>query len=159
FHLGLKTKLGGVVGYTLSTLLAPAFGFAIYLVPALLLLVGLRLIRSGVSDVSVARAAAALTLVLSLSVLLGLVRGHEDVARAGGWFGGFVGTLLYDACGSLGAFVVAASSLVLGLMFTTGSSMHRVGAHAAAGAQQALGRWRARRGHESVAAANRRRSG
>jgi S-DNA-T family DNA segregation ATPase FtsK/SpoIIIE len=153
YHLGLKTQLGGVIGDTLSTLFAQTFGVAIYLLPMLLAVVGWRLFRTGLADVSLARAGAALTLLLSSSALLGLIFTAADVGRGGGWFGGFVATLLFEGCGSLGAYVVVLSLLLLALMFTTGSSVRSVSERTANRWREAASRRRERRASKAAAAA------
>ncbi|HVM97848.1 MAG TPA: DNA translocase FtsK 4TM domain-containing protein, partial [Candidatus Acidoferrales bacterium] len=153
YHLGLKTQLGGVIGDTLSRVFAQTFGVAVYLVPAMLAVVGVRLFRSGLADVSLARAAASFMLLLSLSVVLGLIFNHDDVGDGGGWFGGFVATLLHEGCGSLGAFVVALSMTLLALMFTTGTSMRAVGENVSARVRGASERRRQRRAEKAAAAA------
>jgi DNA segregation ATPase FtsK/SpoIIIE, S-DNA-T family len=135
------TNLGGPVGHGLASLLMQALGLAVFLLPVLLMVIGVQLFRSRVEAISTARTLAAGTLVLSVAVLLGLVRSHGDVVHGGGWFGGFVSTLLRDACGTLGASVVTAVFLVLALMFTTGSSLRS----GAGSARQRVARWRARR--------------
>ena len=150
-----KMNLGGPVGYGLSSALMQACGIAVYLLPVMLAALGARLFRSRTDDLSVARALAALILMLSISVMLGLSL-HRDDPHAGGWIGGFVGTVLREACGTVGAFVVAGAFLLLAVMFTTGSSLRAV----AGGATERIGRWRSRRRKPAIAerpAANRRR--
>ena len=122
-HGQTKVNLGGPVGYGLASGLMQAFGLSVYLLPIMLSILGTRLFRSRLNDLSPARAVAAGLLLLILSVILGLVLPQVDVVRAGGWFGGFVGSVLRDACGALGAYVVAAMLFLLALMFTTGTSV------------------------------------
>src|SRR5262249_41471250 len=144
-HGQARVNLGGPVGYGLSSAFMQAFGLAAYLLPILLSVVGARLFRSQLDELSAVRALASVTLMLSPAVMFGLLLHHNDVVNAGGWFGGFLGTVLRDACGPLGAFVIAAVLLVLAIMFTTGLTL-RSGASAVAGStRQAVGTWRARR--------------
>ena len=144
FQLG-DGKLGGPVGYGLSSGLMQAFGLAVYLLPVLLAMLGARLFRAGLGELAVARVLATLTVLLSLSVLFGLLFQDSAVVRAGGWFGGFVASVLRDACGVLGAFVIGAAMLVLAGMFATGKSL-RTGATSIAGStRETHARWRARR--------------
>ena len=151
FHLG-DGRLGGPVGYGLSSGLSQAFGLAVYLVPMLLALLGARLFRSALDELPVARVLATLTLLLSCSVLFGLLLQDAPIVRAGGWFGGFVATILRDACGFLGAFVVGSAMFVLAMMFATGMSL-RAGATTVAGsARTAHVRWRERRAQAAAAA-------
>ena len=145
FHYGqTKMNLAGPIGYGLSSTLMQAFGIAIYLLPVMLAALGTRLFRSRTDDLSVARALAALILMLSISVVLGLSLQRDD-AHAGGWIGGFVGTVLREACGTVGAFLVAGAFLLLAVMFTTGSSLRDGAGAIASGAQARVGRWRSRR--------------
>ena len=152
FQLGqTKGNLGGPVGYGVSTVLLQAFGLAAYLFPLTLVVVGARVFRSRLDELSAARAGATGTLLLSLAILFGLLLRHNQVVNAGGWFGGFFGTLLVDACGLLGAYVVVSVFLILALMFTTGSSLRAGGAAAAGGARHALAQWRAKRAQQAAA--------
>jgi S-DNA-T family DNA segregation ATPase FtsK/SpoIIIE len=162
FHYGqTKVNLAGPVGYGLSSVLMQAFGLAVYLLPVMLAALGTRLFRSRVDDLSLARVAAALALLLSVSVMLALVLHRNEVVHAGGWVGGFLGTLLRDACGTVGAYVVAAAFLLLAVMLTTGSSLHAGAGALVAGARQRVERRRERRAQTAAAVpptANRRRA-
>ena len=159
-HGQTKVNLGGPVGYGLESALMQAFGLAVYLLPVMLSVLGTRLFRSRLEEASAARAGAALLLLLSLSVVLGLVLPQSDVVRAGGWFGGFVASVLRDACGILGAYVVAAVLLLLALMFSTGGSLRGGAVLATGSARDAVGRWRARRAEKPAprVAINRKRA-
>jgi DNA segregation ATPase FtsK/SpoIIIE, S-DNA-T family len=166
-HGQTTVNLGGPVGYGLSSVLVQAFGLAVYLVPLMLGLLGMRLFRSRLDELSTARVLAACTLFLSLAVILGLALDPHDVVRAGGWFGGFIGTLLRDACGTVGAYVIASVLLLLSVMFTTGSSL-LAGAQSIAGStsslagrtRQSVAQWRRRperKGHVKTLPPNRKR--
>lgn len=144
-HGQAKLDLGGPVGYGLSSVLMQAFGLAVYLLPLLLSVLGTRLLRSRFDEISLARAFAAVAMLLSLAVMLGLVLPRNEVVYAGGWFGGFLASVLRDAGGTLGAYVVASVALLLSLMFTTGSSLQGGTIFFAAGAREARSRWHARR--------------
>jgi S-DNA-T family DNA segregation ATPase FtsK/SpoIIIE len=156
FHYGAaKLNLGGPVGYGLSSLLIQAFGMAVYLLPIMLAAFGTRLFRSRLDDVSVARVLASLTLLLSVSVMLGLLLHGNDVVHAGGWVGGFLGTVLRDACGEVGAYVVASAFLLLAVMFTTGASLRTAAVALSGNTRSRFERWRAARAQ--AAAGNRKR--
>ncbi|HXQ23726.1 MAG TPA: DNA translocase FtsK 4TM domain-containing protein [Candidatus Acidoferrales bacterium] len=159
-HGQTKVNLGGPVGYGLASALMQAFGLAVYLLPVMLSVLGTRLFRSRLEEASAARAGAALLLLLTVSVVLGLVFPQGDVVRAGGWFGGFVASVLRDACGLLGAYVVAAVLLLLALMFSTKTSLRGGAALVAGSARDAVGRWRARRAEKPAprVAINRKRA-
>jgi len=144
FHLG-DGRLGGPVGYGLSSGLMQAFGLAVYLFPLLLAALGARLFRSGLDELPVTRVLAMLTLLLSCSVLLALLLHDSPIVRAGGWCGGFAATLLRDACGALGAFVITGVLFVLATMFATGMSLRTGATKVAGNARGARARWRARR--------------
>jgi S-DNA-T family DNA segregation ATPase FtsK/SpoIIIE len=145
------TNLGGPVGHGLSSVLMQAFGLAVFLLPVLLAMLGVQLFRARLDDISAARAMASLTLLLSLAVLLGLIRQHSDVVHAGGWFGGFISTLLRDACGTLGASVITAVLLLLAVMFTTGSSLRSGASTVATTTRQRVTTWRVRRAAKPAA--------
>jgi S-DNA-T family DNA segregation ATPase FtsK/SpoIIIE len=146
-----KMDLGGPVGYGLSSALMQAFGLAAYLVSVLLFSLGIRLVRSRFDELSGARAGAALSLLVSVAVMLGLFLQQREVVHAGGWCGGFLASLLREACGTVGAYVVATVALLLSLMFTTGSSLHRGTSAVATGARQRWGWWQARRQRKAAA--------
>jgi len=155
-----RADLGGLVGYGLATVLMQPFGLAVYLLPLLLAVLATQLFRSRFEQISLARAGAAVMLFLSLAVLLGLTLDGNDVVYAGGWFGGFLASVLRDAGGTLGAYVAASVACLLSLMFTTGSSL-RSGARAAAATVHSAGsRWRARQERRAAAhpATNRKRA-
>ncbi len=151
FHLGYKGQLGGVIGYTLANLLAQAFGLAVYLLPILLGVIGVRLFRGGLGDMSMTRLSAASSLLLILSILCGLVIHHENIAIGGGWFGGFIARILFEACGAMGAFVVVGAMLLLAVMFTTGTSMSSATERAGISFRTSMGNWRERRAARKAA--------
>ena len=146
-----KVDLGGPVGYGLSSILMQALGLAAYLLPLLLGIAGVRLLRSRFDELSGARVGAALSLLLSVAVMLALCLRERAVVHAGGWCGGFLASLLREACGTVGAYVVATVALLLSVMFTTRSSL-RGGTNAVAtGARARWSRWRARRRQRAAA--------
>jgi S-DNA-T family DNA segregation ATPase FtsK/SpoIIIE len=152
FHQGQpKVDLGGPVGYGLSSVLMQAFGLAAYLVPVLLFVTGIRLVRSRFDQLSGARAGAALSLLVSVAVGLGLFLQQREVLHAGGWCGGFLASLLREACGTVGAYVAVAVALLLSLMFTTRSSLRRGTAAVTTGARQRWSWWQARRQRQAAA--------
>lgn len=114
-----RANLGGPIGYGLGSLLMPALGRAAFLLPVYLVGLGWRLLRSGFAELSVVRLAAACVALGGVAVTLGLFNPTAEVTRAGGWFGGFVGTVLREAFGPVGAVIVAAASCVLAFMFST----------------------------------------
>lgn len=154
------SNLGGPFGHVLSSLVMDALGVTSYLVPILLALVGVRLFRSGTEGVSSGRAVSAVIVVLTLCILLGLTAGPEEIARPGGWLGGFIGALLRDAFGTLGATLVCLTMCVLALMFTTGTTLSSSASAASRGAWSGVMRareYREQRRELARAAANRKR--
>ncbi len=138
----LRGNLGGPVGYGLSSVLLQTFGLAVYLLPALFAGLATRLFQSRLHEITAARALAAVLLVLSVAVMMGLLLHHNDVVHAGGWLGGFLGSMLHEACGSLGAYVVAGVLFLLTLMFTTGSSLRTRTTGAVARIRTVASEWR-----------------
>ncbi len=123
----LARNFGGPIGYGLAMVFVQTLGFAAYALPLVLAALGVQLIHSGLSDVSLGRGGAVLTVVLASSVLLGLFFAHRPIVSGGGWFGGFTATVLRDTCGLVGAYVIASGLFLLALMFLTGTSL-RAGA-------------------------------
>jgi len=128
----VSQNYGGPIGYGLATVFVQTLGLAAYALPLILGVLGVQLIRSGLSDVSVGRGAAVLTVVLNISILLGLFFEDRPISTGGGWFGGFVATVLRETSGGAGAYVVASGLTLLALMFLTGTSL-RAGAVALVG--------------------------
>ncbi|MFN8624666.1 MAG: DNA translocase FtsK 4TM domain-containing protein [Candidatus Binatia bacterium] len=147
-----QADLGGPVGYGLATVLMQPFGLAVYLLPILLAVLATQLFRSRFEEISLVRAGAAVMLFLSLAILLGLALDNNDVVYAGGWFGGFLASVLRDAGGTLGAYVAASVACLFALMFTTGSSLRGGTLAVAATAQAASNRWRARQERRAAVA-------
>jgi len=146
-----QSNLGGPVGHAMSNVCLQAFGLAAYLIPVVLAMLGVRLFRAQPQELSVARGAAALAMLASIAVVMGLVWPTAPVLRAGGWFGGFVATLLREACGVLGAYVVMTVLLLLTVMFTTGASLRSGAVAVGAQSRAAVERWRARRAAQRAA--------
>src|SRR5262249_55123142 len=99
-----------------------------------------------------------LWLLLNLSLALSLLL-DRDTMRAGGWVGGFLSTVLQDACGLVGASVIAAAGVLLAVMFTTGTSLRGSSSALVGHTRQRVGRWRESRtnGAALASAANRKR--
>jgi S-DNA-T family DNA segregation ATPase FtsK/SpoIIIE len=157
FQLG-DGRLGGLVGYGLSSGMMQAFGLAVYLLPLLLVALGVRLFRAGLDELPVARLLAMLALLLSCAILLALLLHDRPPVRAGGLFGGFAARILSDACGVLGAAVIGSALLVLAVMFTTGTSLRTGAATLAGAARAARARWRERRAAPVLALVNQKRT-
>jgi DNA segregation ATPase FtsK/SpoIIIE, S-DNA-T family len=120
----------GPVGAYLSDAMFQVFGFAAFLLPAALLVVGWRWFRSRAIDSQVATLIGYGLLLLSLPCLFGLLRFLPDV-RGAIPAGGLVGKVTSSALlASLnrGAYLVAPAMLVVAIFMTTRFSF--AGAHA-----------------------------
>ena len=137
-------NFGGPIGYGLSMVFMQTLGLAAYALPLVLAALGIRLIHSGLSDLSLARGAAVLTVVLASSVLLGLFFDHRPIVSGGGWFGGFTATVLRETCGPAGAFVVASGLVLLAAMFLSGTSLRAGAGQLATRLGNARRNWRER---------------
>ncbi len=146
-----QSNLGGPVGHAMSNVCLQAFGLSAYLIPVALAMLGVRLFRAQPQELSVARGAAMFAMLASIAVVMGLLWPAAPVLRAGGWFGGFVATLLREACGVLGAYVVVTVLLLLTVMFATGASLHSGAVVLGDQSRAAVGRWRAHRAAQRAA--------
>jgi S-DNA-T family DNA segregation ATPase FtsK/SpoIIIE len=143
FHLGSEVELGGHIGSALAALFAQPLGLAAYVLPVLLGVLGVRLILTGIADLSLAPVASSLLLAIGMAVFLGLLGSEEHLL--GGWLGGFLAQLLRNLCGSVGAVVIAGAWLLLAILFTTGGSMRHVSVRARDRARSRLASWRQQR--------------
>jgi len=140
----VAANFGGPIGYGLAMVFVQTLGLAAYALPLVLGSMGIQLIRSGLSEISLARGGAVLTVVLTTSVLFGLVLSGRPVVDAGGWFGGFAARVLNDTSGTVGAYVIAAGLFFLALMFLTRSSLRSGGVRLATRVGEARQSWKER---------------
>jgi len=134
-------NLMGPVGAYTSDLLFQIFGFAAFLLPVALGILGWRWCRSQAIDSQVATLTGYVLLMLSLPSLLSLL--HMPDVRGAMPAGGVLGTLvsneLKSGFNSAGAFLVAITMLVVAVFMTTRFSFS--GAHAwASGHKSTLGK-------------------
>lgn len=121
YHLGTETLWGGVLGDTLARALGGAFGYAVYAIPAALVVVGVRFVRGGLDEFPLTRVAAWGAMLLLLSVSFGLVD-PQGTRGFGGWFGGFVAGVLCDWCGMVGAIGACSLGFLLASSYILGTS-------------------------------------
>jgi S-DNA-T family DNA segregation ATPase FtsK/SpoIIIE len=121
YHFGFEAASGGVLGRTLSRVLAGAFGYAVYAIPVALGTLGVRFLRGGLANFSLSRIAAWMLVVVLVSSFLGLADplGTQGIA---GWFGGFSGTVLREWCGPVGAVIGLSIGLLIVFSFIAGTT-------------------------------------
>lgn len=115
-------RLGGLIGATVAQAMVSTFGFAAYVFPALLLLAGVRLLRTGLVAFSPQELGTGFLLIVWSSALLGLFDRGESPFW-GGWFGGFLGHLLAEWCGILGGALLCVAGLAITVVVATGRSL------------------------------------
>lgn len=128
-------NLAGRVGELLADVLLQSLGFAAYLGPMFLAVVGVLLFRQASQRISLVRSVGAVVLVLCAAVLLALVSSPDrPVSLAGGWIGGLAAQLLRQAFGTPGAFLLISSLMVLSFLVVTRMSLERLALAGATGA-------------------------
>lgn len=128
--LGVYLRLAGPLGRAVDDALGWLVGWGRFFMPAVLVAVGVALVREGVSA---HRVRMVLGWSISAAGLLGvlhLVRGPGDMStsldelgRAGGWWGAVIGEPLASIIGAWGAGVVLFALLVAGVLIATGTSL------------------------------------
>lgn len=119
-HLGLENTWGGVLGTTLARGLAGLFGYAVYVIPLALFVLGVRFFRGGLDEFPLSRFGAWTIVLLLLSAMLGLFD-PTGTKGAAGWVGGFLGTLLLNWCGLVGASLVLSVGILTTLSYVAGT--------------------------------------
>ncbi len=114
---------GGPVGFAISNMLIQSFGLAAYIFPTLLLLAGLVLFFNRRAGLAPVRVAGGFFLLVLASVVLGVYRSHVTPDAAGGWVGGFLGTLMVGALGDGGTGIALAAIGLLVFMMLTGQAV------------------------------------
>lgn len=114
---------GGPVGFAISNMLIQSFGLAAYIFPTLLLLAGLVLFFNKHAGLAPVRLTGGFFSLVLSSVVLGVYRPHVSPDAAGGWVGGFLGTLLVGALGDGGAAISLAAAALLIFMMLTGRAV------------------------------------
>lgn len=125
YHTQSPYRLGGLVGATIAQLMVGTFGFAAYVLPALLLSAGTRLLRSRPIALSPVSLGSGVLLIVWSSVFLGLFD-RSGSPFGGGWLGGFLGHLLAEWGGLLGGVLLCVAGLAITALLSTGSSLYEL---------------------------------
>jgi S-DNA-T family DNA segregation ATPase FtsK/SpoIIIE len=140
--LGIYVDLAGPFGHGVETVVGWFTGLGRYLVPPLLVLVGVALVRKGRSAhrvrISVGYGLSSLAVLGVLHVVRGpakIMSGFDTLGRAGGWLGALVGEPLRRLLGDAGAIVLLAVLFLVGVMVITGSSVRTAASKTAQGAK------------------------
>ena len=128
--LGIWFKVAGPFGRGANTVVGWFTGVGRYLVPIVLVGVGVALVRKGRSSHRVRLALGWGLSALAVLGVLHVVRGPEKIwggfdtlGRAGGWLGALVGEPLRSLLASAGAIVVLGLMFLGGVLLITGSSV------------------------------------
>ena len=128
--LGVYLRLAGPLGRAVDDALGWLVGWGRFLLPAVLIAVGVALVREGASEHRVRLVLGSSFTSVGLLGTLHLVRGPdqwstslEELSRAGGWFGTLVGEPLASIIGSLGAGVVLVAFMIMGVLIATSTSI------------------------------------
>jgi S-DNA-T family DNA segregation ATPase FtsK/SpoIIIE len=127
---GAPGNFAGRVGAFIAELSFQLFGYAAYLIPAVLVVVGWNSFWCRRVDAAGTKATAAGLLFLCLSALLALVFGTLDVSgtafRAGGYAGEWLARELADYFNRTGSLIVLLTLIALSLIISTHFSFGRV---------------------------------
>ncbi len=128
--LGIWFTVAGPLGRGANTVVGWFTGVGRYLVPVVLIAVGVALVRKGRSAHRVRLALGWGLSALAVLGVLHVVRGPEEIwggfdtlGRAGGWLGALVGEPLRSLLASAGAIVVLGLMFLGGVLLITGSSV------------------------------------
>ena len=115
---------GGFVGAVIADLLLQGFGLSSYLLPVYLCVAAVKLFRANHKGIALGKAAAYVTLLISLGVILSVVVDSESARDAGGIIGGFLKeVVLVPLFGPLSATLIAFCAFLLSVMLLTQSSL------------------------------------
>src|SRR5262245_30083446 len=132
----------GLVGYVLADIFCPMFGRACYLLPGALLYGTAVLLRLLPFPAPIAQVFSGVVLTLSTSALLALwYEDLQNVAKAGGWVGGFLAFHLHSGFNRLGAYVALSPLLLVSFMGLTRLSLRGVGEMLTDSVTSQLSRW------------------
>lgn len=143
--LGVYLRLAGPLGRGVDDALGWLVGWGRFLLPAVLLTVGVALVREGARENRARLVLGSSVTAVGVLGILHLVRGPDqwstsldELSRAGGWFGTLVGEPLASIVGSLGAGVVLVAVMIMGVLIATSTSIAQ-GARVVARVGRALG--------------------
>jgi S-DNA-T family DNA segregation ATPase FtsK/SpoIIIE len=114
---------GGVVGAYVSDLLLQGIGLSAFSLPFFVVFVSYRLFREPEKEPVALKLTGCGFLLWSSTIFLSLVRETEVGRGSGGILGGFSRDVLVAMFGGVGAYVIASSLLVLGLMLVSQRSL------------------------------------
>jgi S-DNA-T family DNA segregation ATPase FtsK/SpoIIIE len=140
--LGVYVDLAGPFGRGVETVIGWFTGLGRFLVPPVLVAVGVALVRKGRSShrtrLAVGYGLASLSVLGVLHVVRGpdkIMSGFDTLGRAGGWLGALVGEPLRRLLGEAGAIVVLSVLFLVGVLVITGTSVRVASRRTADGAK------------------------
>jgi DNA segregation ATPase FtsK/SpoIIIE, S-DNA-T family len=156
---GAPANFAGRIGAFLAELSFQLFGYAAYVVPAAMVIVGWNYFWCRSLDAAATKATGAVLLFSCISAFLSLIFGTLEVAgkpfRAGGYLGEFLATEMSEYLNRTGSIIVLLTLIFLGIIMSTQFSFGRffgaIGAsvsEAALRGGDALREWRAERRRE-----------
>lgn len=133
------SSLVGPAGATVAEILGQILGLASYAIPLGLLSWAVLVFLARTPEISLPRLLAASGALVSSAILAHLTIDGGPARDAGGLIGGFLGTVLADAFGVAGAWVIVLAVFLVLLAIATGQSLLALGA-AGAGHGATLGK-------------------
>jgi S-DNA-T family DNA segregation ATPase FtsK/SpoIIIE len=138
--LGIYVDLAGPFGRGVETVVGWFTGLGRYLVPPVLVAIGVALVRKGRSAhrvrLTVGYGLTSLAVLGVLHVVRGpakIMSGFDTLGKAGGWLGALVGEPLRRVLGDTGAVVLMAVLFLVGVLVITGSSVRTAASTTARG--------------------------
>jgi S-DNA-T family DNA segregation ATPase FtsK/SpoIIIE len=126
---GAPANFAGRVGAFLAELSFQLFGYAAYVVPAAMVIIGWNYFWCRSLDAAATKATGAVLLFSCISAFLSLVFGTLEVAgkpfRAGGYLGEFLATELSEYLNRTGSLIVILTLIFLGIIMSTQFSFGR----------------------------------
>src|SRR4029077_17380876 len=116
-------NFAGRVGAFLAELSFQLFGYASYLIPAVLVIVGWNYFWCGWLDAAITKAIGAVLLFACISGFLSLMLGTLEVSgkafRAGGYAGDFLASQMAEYLNRTGSMIVILTLIVLAIILST----------------------------------------
>jgi S-DNA-T family DNA segregation ATPase FtsK/SpoIIIE len=141
---GAPANFAGRVGAFLAELSFQLFGYASYLIPAAMVIVGWNYFWCRALDAAATKAIGAALLFACISAFLSLIFGTLDLSgkafRAGGYAGEFLAGGMSDYLNRTGAIIVLLTLIFLAIIMSTQFSFGRFFAAVSAGARGGAGR-------------------
>ena len=115
---------GGFIGAFLADILLQGFGLSSFLLPVFLCIAAAQLFRADYKGISLTKAIAYSTLLISIMVVLSLFIDSENAREAGGIVGGFLKeSILVPLFGRISTTLIAFVMFLLSLMLITQNSL------------------------------------